>query len=131
MAVIINGKQVHWGIPSAVKSASDALIEGIVDDVRFSRDGSTTEITDEDGDIVTRVDHGEKTIVTLTTRITATNPILPGKGDEVTFSAAIDGVALDQGRSFVESAETTYKGNDTSTASITIHHYPEMLANPV
>lgn len=128
MAVAIKGKSVSWGIPSAVKTASDALVAGIVEDVKISLGGSTAEITDEDGDIVTRVDHGAKNTVTVQTRVTGT-PVMPAKGAAVTFAAAIDGVPLNTGRCFVESAEITYKGNESSTVSITIIHYPGMGAD--
>ena len=129
MAVAIKGKTVSWGIPAAAKTASDALVAGIVEDVKIQLGGNTTEITDEDGDIVSRVEHGAKNTVTLTTRVTAASPTLPAKGASVTFATAIDGVALNTGRCFVESSEITYKGNDSSMVSITINHYPIMGAD--
>lgn len=129
MGVAIKGKTVSWGIPSAAKTASDALVSGIVEDVKISLGGNTTEITDEDGDYVTRVEHGAKNTVTLTTRVTAASPNLPAKGTSVTFASAIDGVPLNTGRNFVESSEITYKGNESSMVTITIHHYPVMGAD--
>lgn len=129
MAVAISGKQVSWGIPAVHKTSADALIEGIVDDIKVALGGNTTDINDEDGDICTRVDHGAKNTVTVQTRVTDTTPVLPEKGTEVTFSAAVDGVPLNVGRCFVESSEITYKGNESSMVSITIHHYPLMEAD--
>lgn len=126
MAVSVKGKKVSWGIPSTAKTVSDALVAGLVDDVKIQRGGNTSDVIDEDGDIVCRVDHGFKNTVTLTTRVTATAPSLPVKGVGVTFAAAIDGVALNTGRAFVESSEITHKGNDSSVVNITIHHYPDM-----
>jgi len=126
MAVQISGVVVSWGIPSAVKSASDALVTGIVQDVKISVGGSTQEITDEDGDYVSRVDFGAKNTVTIQTIVTDATPTLPAKGAAVTFSAAVDGVPLNTGLCRVESAEITYKGVDTTGVSITIVHYPEM-----
>jgi hypothetical protein len=128
MAVAIKGKTVSWGIPATVKTASDSLVTGIVEDVKIAIGGNTTDITDEDGDIVTRVEHGAKNTVTLQTRCTGT-VTLPAKGAAVTFSAAVDGVALNTGRCFVESSEITYKGNESTMVSITIHHYPIMGAD--
>ncbi len=129
MAVEISGKTVSWGIPSAVKTAADSLVEGIVEDVKVAIGGNTTEIADEDGDYVTRVEHGNKNTVTVQTRVTAASPALPAKGTPVTFAAAVDGVPLNTGRCFVDSAEITHKGTDSSTVSISIHHYPVMPAN--
>lgn len=126
MAVKISGKQVSWGIPSAAKTAADGLVEGIVESVEISVGGQTAEIPDEDGDIVTRVDHGGKNTVTISTRVTASAPSLPEKGDSVTFSAAIDGVPLSTGKCYVDDAKITYKGNDSSVVNITISHYPIM-----
>jgi hypothetical protein len=129
MSVLIKGKTIKWGIPAGAKTAADALVAGIVEDVKIAIGGNTSEIVDEDGDIVTRVGHGKKNTVTIQTKVTATNPALPAKDDSVTFSAAIDGVPLNTGRAFVDTAEITYKGNDATTVSITIHHYPDMPAD--
>jgi hypothetical protein len=129
MSVIIKGKQVKWGIPATAKTASDALVTGIVENVKLRHAGNTADIPDEDGDIVTRVGHGKKNVVTLSTKVTAASPTLPAKDTEVTFSAAIDGVALNTGRCFVEDAEITYQGVDATVVAITIHHYPDMAAD--
>jgi phytoene dehydrogenase-like protein len=126
MAVQVSGTQVSWGIPSAGKTVADSLVTGIVQDFEISTDGNVTEITDEDGDIVSRVDHGEKNTVTFSTLVTAASPTLPAKGDEVTFAAAIDGVALNTGEAYVESASIAYAGTSTTTVSITVSHYPSM-----
>lgn len=128
MSARIKGVQLSWGIPAAAKTAATAFAEGIVEDFKPSIAGNTAEIADEDGDFVTRIDHGDKNQVTLTVKILADTE-LPEKGTEVVFSAPIGGVRLDEGRCFVDSAEITYKGNDASTASFTVTHYPEMEAD--
>jgi len=127
MAVQVSGTQVSWGIPADGKTAADSLVEGIVQDFEISTDGNLTEITDEDGDFVSRVDHGEKNTVTFSS-LTDTSPTLPAKGASVTFSAAINGVALNTGLSFVEDASIAYAGTNTTTVSITVSHYPDMSA---
>jgi|DEB0MinimDraft_10_1074344.scaffolds.fasta_scaffold05150_4 hypothetical protein len=128
MAVQVSGTQVSWGIPADGKTAADSLVEGIVQDFEISTDGNLTEITDEDGDFVSRVDHGEKNTVTFSSLVTDTSPTLPAKGASVTFSAAINGVALNTGLSFVEDASIAYAGTNTTTVSITVSHYPDMSA---
>lgn len=128
MAVQVSGTQVSWGIPSAGKTAADALVEGIVQDFEVTTDGNVSEIADEDGDFVSRVDHGEKNTVTFSSIVTDATPTLPAKGASVTFASAIDGVALNTGLSFVESASIAYAGTSTTTVSITVSHYPDMSA---
>lgn len=131
MAVSINGKQIQWGITTEAKSAADALIEGIVESFKVTPGGNTEEIPDEDGDIVTRVDHGKTDMLEMTTRVTATTPDLPEKGDEVTGLATYDGVDLSTGRSFVEDSSIEYSGTASTKVSISVKHYPEMEANSV
>jgi DNA polymerase II small subunit/DNA polymerase delta subunit B len=125
MSARISGVQISWGIPSAAKTAADVFAQGIVEDFKQAVAGGTAEIADEDGDMVTRVDHGDKNTINFTVKILE-GTLLPVKGSEVTFATDIAGMGLDGGRCFVESAEITYKGNEASTASITITHYPFM-----
>lgn len=127
MAVSINGASVSWGIPAAGKTVADALVSGIVQDFEISTEGNVAEIADEDGDLVARVDHGAKNTVSFSTLVTTATPTLPAKGDAVTFAAAIDGVALNVGEAFVESASITHAGTDTATVSISISHYPSFV----
>lgn len=128
MSAQISGVQVSWGIPSAAKTAANTLAAGIVEDFKPAAGGNTTEIVDEDGDHVTRVDHGEKNTVNITVKILDAET-LPVKGTEVTFAADVGGLGLNSGRCFIDSAELLYKGNDASTASFTVSHYPEMAAD--
>jgi hypothetical protein len=123
MAVSINGTTVQWGIPAAGKTVADSLVAGIVQDFEVSTDGNVSEITDEDGDLVSRVDHGAKNTVSFSSLVTTATPVLPAKGTLVTLTA-IDGVALDVGEAFVESASISHSGTNTATVSFTVTHYP-------
>ena len=127
MAVSITGTTVQWGIPADGITAANTLVTGIVQDFEVSREGNVSEITDEDGDYVARVDHGAKNTVSFSTLVTTATPNLPAKGDAVTFAAAIDGVDLNVGEAFVESASITHAGTDTATVSISISHYPSFV----
>ena len=124
MAVSINGTTVQWGIPAAGKTVADSLVAGIVQDFEVSTDGNVAEIADEDGDMVARVDHGAKNTVSFSSLVTTAAPTLPAKGTAVTFAAAIDGVALNVGEAFVESASISHAGTNTATVSFTVTHYP-------
>jgi hypothetical protein len=124
MAVSIEGVQVKWGIVAEGKTVADSIVAGIVQDFEISADGNVAEIADEDGDMVARVDHGEKNTVTFSSIVTAASPDLPQKGDEVTFGAAIDGVALNVGKAYVESASISHSSTSTATVSFTVTHYP-------
>lgn len=129
MSVKIEGKQIKWGIVAAGKTLADSIVAGIVENVSLARAGNVEEIPDEDGDIVTRVDHGATNMVTINTIVTAATPALPAKGLEITGAAAIDGVALNTGRLFVEDASITYTGVDATKVAITAKHYPDMAAD--
>jgi hypothetical protein len=124
MAVDINGATVSWGIPAAGKTVADSLVTGIVQDFEISREGNVTEIADEDGDFVARVDHGAKNTVTFSSTVTATSVTLPAKGADVTFATDIDGVNLSSGSAYVESASIAYAGTNTTTVNFTVTHYP-------
>ena len=130
MAVQISGKQIKWGIPAAGKTMSDGVVAGIVQDITLNRGGNVENIADEDGDIVTRVDHGRINTGTITTMVTAASPSLPAKGTEITGAAAIDGVALNDGRLFVEDASIAYSGVQGTRVTIPFTHYPDLPADP-
>lgn len=127
MAVSINGATVSWGIPAAGKTVADSLVAGIVQDFEISTDGNVAEIADEDGDMVARVDHGAKNTVTFSSLVTTASPSLPAKGTAVTFASAIDGVDLNTGEAFVESASIAHAGTNTATVSFTVTHYPSFV----
>lgn len=130
MAVQISGTQIKWGIPAAGKTAADGIVTGIVQDISLNRGGSVENIPDEDGDIVVRVDHGTINTGTITTMVTAASPSLPTKGTDLTFAAAIDGVALNVGRAFVEDASIAYSGVAGTRVTIPFTHYPLLPADP-
>ncbi len=123
MAVSITGTSVQWGIPADAKTAADSLVAGIVQDFEVSREGNVSEITDEDGDYVARVDHGAKNTVTFSSLVTATSPALPAKGTAVSISD-IDGVNFATGDVYVESASISHAGTNTTTVNFTLTHYP-------
>jgi hypothetical protein len=129
MAVQISGKQIKWGIIAAGKTLADGIVEGIVQDIQLSRGGNVENIPDEDGDMVTRVDHGAMNTGTINTTVTAVSPSLPAKGDEITGATAIDGVDLSTGRIFVEEASITYSGVAATRVAISFAHYPDMPAD--
>ena len=129
MAVNVEGRQVSWGIVAAGKTISDSLVTGIVQDFELSRDGSVSEIADEDGDLVARVDHGGKNNVTFSAIVTTATPSVPIKGTEVTFASDIDGFTLTTGRGFIESASIVYSGTSTTTVSFAVTHYPLLAIN--
>ncbi len=124
MAVEIKGATVKWGIPSALKTSSDALVTGIVQSIDIQVGGSTEDIADEDGDLVARVGHGDKNTVTISTIVTASTVTLPAKDTLVEFASAVDGVPLQTGKAYIEDAKITYSGNSTTAVDFTIHHYP-------
>lgn len=129
MAVKIEGRQVKWGITAGIKTASDALIAGIVQSASIEPGGNMEEITDEDGDIVTRVDHGKSDILNLTILVTAASPSLPEKGDEVTGLGTYNGIDFSAGRAFIESASWGEGGVQAAQVTLQIKHYPEMAAD--
>lgn len=131
MAANIEGRQVLFGISSPVKTVSDSILAGIVQDASATRDGNVTEIQDEDGDHVTRIDHGAKNEISITLMTTETTLTLPAKGDEVSFGAvtAIDGIAVSSGRAFIESSSSSQAGAAATSVSLTIAHYPDMAAD--
>jgi hypothetical protein len=129
MAVQISGIQIKWGIPSALKTSADALVLGIVQNISLNRAGSVENIPDEDGDFVTRVDHGKHNTGTITTMMVTPgsgSPAIPAKGAEITGLGAIDGVALNVGKVFVDDASITYSGTAGTQVTIPFTHYPDM-----
>ncbi|MES2995909.1 MAG: hypothetical protein V4733_03775 [Verrucomicrobiota bacterium] len=129
MAAAIKGKQIVWGVPAGgITLAHAATTSGIVESIDIESGGETAEINDEDGDVVTRVDHGTENKVTINV-IAIVSTALPEKGDELTGLPAIDGIALNTGRVFVDTSKVTYTGKDAKKISITAVHYPTMPAD--
>lgn len=130
MAASISGRQVVWGVPSDVITAVQTVTtSGIIQDFTFNDGGNTEEVPDEDGDFVARVDYGKKNSLSFTV-VAEDDTVNPEKGDELTFAAAVDGIALDEGRIFVETAEVVTSNSSTKRIAVTASHYPDMEADP-
>lgn len=127
----IVGKQVLFGISDSLKTVSDTVISGIVQDASASKTGAVLEIQDEDGDHVTRIDHGKKNTISITVLTTDASLDLPENGAEVNFGAItdIDGIDVSTGRAFIDDATSSQAGGQTTSASYTISHYPSMQAD--
>lgn len=131
MAAIREGRQVLFGISSSVKTVSDSQVAGIVQSASVSKAGNETEIQDEDGDHVAVVYHGRKNEISIEL-ITTESPLdLPDHGDEISFGAVteIDGVDVSTGRAFISSSSSSQASASTTSVSLTISHYPLMLAD--
>lgn len=131
MAAIREGRQVLFGISSSVKTVSDSQVAGIVQSASVSKAGNETEIQDEDGDHVAVVYHGKKNEISIEL-ITTESPLsLPDHGDEISFGAVteIDGVDVSAGRAFISSSSSSQASASTTSVSLTISHYPLMLAD--
>ena len=129
MAAAIKGKQISWGVSAAgITLANAATTAGIVESITIERGGETSKIVDEDGDIVTRIDHGEEIKLEIEVKALLTSTV-PAKGTEITGLAAIDLIPINTGRTFVESAKVTYSGSDAKKISISAVNYPVMAAN--
>jgi hypothetical protein len=128
MAADIKGKQVAWGVAALIATVHTATTAGIVQSFSWGAGGETDEITDEDADIVTRIDHGAKNSLSMEVLCVATSA-LPAKGDELVFASAVDGVPIDVGRTVVDTAEVSYSDKDKKRISVTATQYPEMAAD--
>jgi hypothetical protein len=131
MAASIVGKQVVFGISSSVKTLSDSIIDGIVQSASASRGGNVEKIVDEDGDIVTRIDHGAEDTIEISLLVAAAAVALPAKGSEVTYGAVtdIDGVDVSTGRGFIEDVSSSQSSAATTEVSLTITHTATLLAD--
>lgn len=127
MAATIQGIQVSFGVPSAVSGAIVAFVTaGIVENFQYTRGGNTAEIIDEDGDIVSRVDHGAKIDVSFDVICTTTTTV-PAKGAVIAGLGTIDGINFGSDKTFVESVEVTYPAADVKKLSVSAVHYPSMV----
>lgn len=131
MAAIREGRQVLFGISSSVKTVSDSQVAGIVQSASVSKAGNETEIQDEDGDHVAVVYHGRKNEISIELITTESPLALPDHGDEISFGAVteIDGVDVSNGRAFISSSSSSQASASTTSVSLTISHYPLMLAD--
>ena len=129
MAAAIKGKQIIWGVPSAVVTAAlVAATGGIVTDFEHTAGGATDTVADEDNDIVTRIDHGAENKISLTVDCMSTTT-KPAKGTELTGLGTIDGVNYGTGRVFVDDSKVVYNRAGVKKLTVTATHYPAMVAD--
>lgn len=130
MAESVKGIQVTWGIAAgAITAAHVATTSGILESFSVTPGGNVEEVMDEDGDIVSRVDHGTTNTIEFTVKAISTST-LPVKGDELEGLGTLDGIDFDTGRVFVEDASADSTAGAVKTISVTAKHYPDMPADP-
>ena len=133
MSDTVEGKQVLFGITDSVKTVAGTQVGGIVQSATVTKSANETEIQDEDGDHVAVIYHGAKNEISLEL-ITTEDPLdLPAIGSNIAFGAVtnIDGVDVSSGRAFITSSSSSQSGAETTSVSLTIAHYPVMLADGV
>lgn len=129
MSAAIKGKQVIFGVPAGVITATHtATTSGIVQNFSIEPGGSTTTVEDEDDDIVTRIDHKAENKVSMEVVCLSTST-MPAKGAEITGLGTIDGVAFGTGRVFVDAPKSVYDKGGVKKISIAATHYPTMAAD--
>lgn len=129
MSAAIKGKQVLWGVSAgAITAANVAITGGIIQSFEVTRGGNSTTVSDEDDDIVTRIDHATENKLTLEVNCVAATTC-PAKGTELTSLGTIDGVTFDTGRTFIDDAKVTYSQGGVKKISISATHYPVMVAD--
>ncbi len=133
MSDTVEGKQVLFGITDSVKTVAGTQVGGIVQSATVTKSANETEIQDEDGDHVAVIYHGAKNEISLEL-ITTEDPLdLPAIGSNISFGSVttIDGVDVSSGRAFITSSSSSQSGAETTSVSLTIAHYPVMLADGV
>jgi hypothetical protein len=132
MSAAVKGKQLSWGIPSALKTAATTIFtdSGVVTSVSVEDGGGTTVINDEDDDAVTRIDHAGEHKVSFEVHATAST-VKPAKGTEILGATlgTIDGVNFSTGRTFVDDSKADYLPNGVKKITISATHYPAMGAD--
>ena len=119
MAAAVKGVQVVFGVPAGVKTEVNKYVTaGVVADFSIALGGATDTVSDEDDDIVTRIDHAAENKVTLSI-----------KGVEITGLLALDSVAFATGRTFVDDSKVDYANNAVKKISVSATHYPAMAAD--
>ena len=131
MSDTVEGKQVLFGITDSVKTVAGNQVGGIVQSATVTKSANETEIQDEDGDHVAVIYHGAKNEISLELITTDASLSLPAIGSNIDFGVVtdIDGVNVGAGRAFVTSSSSSQSGAETTSVSLTIAHYPEMLAD--
>jgi hypothetical protein len=128
MAASVKGIQVSFGIPaSAVTNSAAVTTAGIVESFSVQLGGNTEEIVDEDGDFVSRVDHGASNKLSLEVLIQATSTV-PTKGTVITGLSAVQGITLNTGAVLVDDAQVMFAKAGVAKLSVSATHYPGMTA---
>jgi hypothetical protein len=129
MSASVKGKQVVWGVQDDVRDlALIAATAGIVTAFSMSNGGATTPITDEQDDIVTRVDHAPEVKITMEV-LAMSASTLPAKGDELDFGVAeVDGVDFTTGSVVVDDAKADYGPSGAKKYSISATFHPSVIA---
>lgn len=131
MSASIKGRFVVWGITAGVISLVNSVTaSGIIQSASISGGGGTDTITDEDGDHVTRIDHGGENKINVEV-ICEPNTTVPVKGSELTGLGNIDGINFNAGRVFVDDPKVDYTNAQGKKLSFTATHYPEMPADTI
>lgn len=128
MSAQVKGVQVIFGVPSGVKTEAAKFTAGIVNSYSISRGGATTTVSDEDDDIVARIDHAYENKVTLEVTCISTSA-LPAKGTEITGLLSLDTVTFGTGRTFVDDAKADYANSAAKKITVSATHYPAMAAD--
>lgn len=129
MADTIKGKQVIWGTDSFSNSLSAFTTNaGIVQSFSVSIGGASTNVLDEDGDIVSRVDSAGENKITLEV-VALSGTVPPSKGTAITGLPTIDGIAFGTGRLLTDDAKVDYSNAAVKKISINATHYPSMGAD--
>jgi len=129
MSAAIKGKQVLWGVSAgAVTAANVAVTGGIITSFEIDSQGGTTAVSDEDDDIVTRIDHAAENKISMEVDCVSASS-KPAKGTELTGMGTIDGINFATGRVFVDSSKVVYNRNGVKKLSVTATHYPAMAAD--
>jgi len=129
MAATIKGRTVIWGITAGVITAANvATTSGVIQSFSIDLGGETDKVKDEDGDIVTRIDHGAENKISIEV-LCQTNTSLPVKGSELTGLGTIDGINFATGRVFVDSAKVDYSNTAVKKITVNATHNPAMAAD--
>ncbi len=131
MAKKISGKAVVWGVPAnMIAGAHTVTTSGILQSFSVQPGGGDDVINDEDGDPVTRVDHGTINKINFEV-ICEPDTVVPVKGDEITGLGTLEGIDFDTGRVFVDDPQVNFTNAAAKKITVSATHYPSMPADPV
>lgn len=138
MAASVKGSLIVWGVQDDPRDAAlVAMTSGIVTSFSVAKAGATTTISDEQDDVVTRVDHAEESKITIEVLAQSTSTI-PDKGDLIDMSGLIilngdliiDGIDFSDGSLIVDDAKIDYGFAAAKKISISATYTPTELAEP-